>query len=195
MQVRHTLSDEVVELLRPTGAIREGHFVLTSGLHSSVYWEKFRILQNPNTTVKLCGLIAEHYWGQTPEIVAGPTMGGMILAFEVARQLGIRSIYAEKEDGGRAFRRDFEISPGARVLVVDDILTTGGSLRETIRAAEKVQGIVIGAGVLVDRSDKNRIGFGLPLFSCLRAPAVTYAPDQCPLCAAHVPLVRPGGAS
>jgi len=187
------LYDEAVELFRAAGAIKEGHFLLTSGLHSDVYWEKFRILQNPSITGKLCSLIADHYRGQTPDLVAGPTLGGMVLAFEVARQLGIGSIYAEKDDAGRAFRRDYEMSPGSRILIVDDILTTGGSLRETIAATDRLEGIVIGVGVLVDRSDRD-VTFDLPVFSCLRAPAVAYAPDECPLCARRVPLVRPGGA-
>jgi len=187
------LSDEAVELFRAAGAIKEGHFLLTSGLHSDVYWEKFRILQNPRITGRLCGLIAGHYRDQAPDLVAGPTLGGMVLAFEVARQLEVGSVYAEKDDLGRAFRRDFEISPGSRILIVDDILTTGGSLRETIAAADKLEGIVIGIGVLVDRSDKD-LAFDLPVFSCLRSPAIAYAPDECPLCAKRVPLIRPGGA-
>jgi orotate phosphoribosyltransferase len=188
------LSDEVLEIFKTAGAIKEGHFLLASGLHSPVYWEKFRILQHPHLTEKLCRLIAQHFKGQKIDIVAGPTTGGIILAFETARQLGTRSIFAEKEGEIRVFRRDFEIAPGERVLIVDDILTTGSSLRETISAVAKLGGIVIGIGVLVDRSEKN-LDFNLPFFSCLRAPTTVYSPQECPLCAAHIPLVKPGAPS
>jgi orotate phosphoribosyltransferase len=185
------LSDEVLELFKKAGAIKEGHFLLASGLHSPVYWEKFRILQYPHLTAKLCRLIAQHFKRQRIDMVAGPTTGGIILAFETARQLGTRGIFAEKEGGVRAFRRDFEIKPGERVLIVDDILTTGSSIRETMNAVDRLGGIIIGIGVLVDRSEKD-LDFGVPLFSCLRAPATVYSPQECPLCVAHIPLVKPG---
>ena len=190
----HNLSDGVLKIFKMAGAIKEGHFLLASGLHSPVYWEKFRILQQPHYTEKLCRLIAQHFKKQRIDVVAGPTTGGIILAFETARQLGVRSIFAEKEGEVRLFRRHFEIAPGEHILVVDDILTTGSSLRETISAVDKLGGIVVGIGVLVDRSEKDLV-FNLPLFSCLRAPTTTYSPEQCPLCAAHIPLVKPGAPS
>jgi orotate phosphoribosyltransferase len=192
--LRCNLSDKILDIFKTAGAIKEGHFLLASGLHSPVYWEKFRILQYPHLTEQLCRLIAQHFKGQKIDIVAGPTTGGIILAFETARQLGARSIFAEKEGKVRIFRRDFEIAPGEHVLIVDDILTTGSSLRETISAVDKLGGIVIGIGVLVDRSEKN-LDFGLPFFSCLCAPTTVYSPQECPLCAAHIPLVKPGAPS
>jgi orotate phosphoribosyltransferase len=185
------LSDEVLGIFRTAGAIKEGHFLLASGLHSPVYWEKFRILQYPHLTEKLCRLIAQHFEGQEIDVVAGPTTGGIILAFETARQLGTRGIFAEKEGGVRVFRRGFEIEPGQRVLIVDDILTTGSSIRETINAVDRLGGIIIGIGVLVDRSEKD-LDFNAPFFSCLRAPTTVYSPQECPLCVAHIPLVKPG---
>jgi len=188
------LSDEVLEIFKTAEAIKEGHFLLASGLHSPVYWEKFRILQYPHLTEKLCRLIAQHFRGQKIDAVAGPTTGGIVLAFETARQLGVRSIFAEKEGGVRVFRRDFEIAPREHILVVDDILTTGSSLRETINAIDKLGGIVIGIGVLVDRSEQN-LDFNPPFFSCLRAPTTVYSPQECPLCAARIPLVKPGAPS
>jgi orotate phosphoribosyltransferase len=103
----------------------------------------------------------------------------------------VRSIFAEKEGGVRVFRRDFEITPGEHVLIVDDILTTGSSLKETLNAVEKLGGTIVGIGVLVDRSEKN-LDFKLPLFSCLRAPTTIYSPQECPLCAARIPLIKPG---
>jgi orotate phosphoribosyltransferase len=188
------LSDEVLEIFKTAGAIKEGHFLLASGLHSPVYWEKFHILQHPHLTEQLCRLIAQHFKAQKIDVVAGPTTGGIILAFETARQLGARSIFAEKEGKVRVFRRGFEIASGEHVLIVDDILTTGSSLRETITAVDNLGGIVIGIGVLVDRSEGN-FNFNLPFFSCLRAPTIVYSPQECPLCAAHIPLVKPGALS
>jgi len=188
------LSEEVLEIFKAAGAVKEGHFLLASGLHSPVYWEKFRILQHPHLTEKLCRLIAQHFRGQRIDVVAGPTTGGIILAFEIARQLGVRGIFAEKEGELRVFRRDFEIIPGEHVLIVDDIMTQGGSLRETISAVDKLGGIVIGIGVLVDRSEEG-LDFNLPFFSCLRGPTTVYSPQECPLCAANIPLVKPGAPS
>jgi len=167
--------------------------LLTSGLHSPVYWEKFRVLQFPNYTEQLCQMIANHFRKQGIQIVAGPTTGGVILAHEVARQLGVRSMFAEKEGDERVFRRGFEINPGERVLIVDDILTTGGSIREVLAAVNKVGGKVIGIGVLVDRSEQEP-EFGVPLFSCHRTVTQTYKPEECPLCAAKIPLVKPGSS-
>ena len=185
------MSDEVLQIFKMTGAIKEGHFLLASGAHSSVYWEKFRLLQYPHYTEKLCRLIAEHFKGQEIELVAGPTTGGIILAFETARQLGVRGIFAEKEGEVRTFRRDFVIAPGEHILVVDDILTTGSSIKETMDAIDRLGGVIVGIGVLVDRGGKD-IDFGVPLFSCLYAPTVTYPAKECPLCAANIPLTRPG---
>lgn len=184
----------VEEIFRKSGAILEGHFLLTSGRHSPVYWEKFQVLQFPNYTQQLCRLIASHFRRQQIQVVAGPTIGGIILAFEVARQLGVRSIFAEKEaTGGRAFRRGFRLNHGERVLIVDDILTTGGSIREVMAAVTKQDGTIIGIGILVDRSEQ-KIALGVPLFSCHRAiPPPTYPPESCPLCLAQIPLVKPGG--
>ncbi|MBI4283112.1 MAG: orotate phosphoribosyltransferase [Chloroflexi bacterium] len=187
--------DNIEEIFEKSGAIMKGHFLLTSGRHSPVYWEKFQVLQFPNYTEQLCRMIVTHFLKERSQVVAGPTTGGIILAFEVAKQLGVRGIFAEKEgDAGRAFRRGFSINAGERVLVVDDILTTGGSIREVMTAVTSQDGIVVGVGVLVDRSER-RVDFGVPFFSCHRAPPPpTYAPENCPLCAARVPLVKPGGS-
>jgi len=184
--------NEVLNIFKDAGALLEGHFLLTSGLHSPVYWEKFRVLQFPESTSRLCELIAQHYRNQKIQVVAGPTTGGVILAFEIAKQLGIRSAFAEKDGTTRAFRRGFTIEPGERVLIVDDILTTGGSVIEVINAVKKLNGDIIGIGVLVDRSD-HKLDLGASLFSCLRSATKTYKPDECPLCSKGLPLVRLGG--
>ncbi len=185
--------ENIEEIFEKSGAILKGHFLLTSGLHSPIYWEKFQVLQFPNYTGQLCGMIAAHFKKQDIQIVAGPTTGGVILAFEVARQLGVRSIFAEKEGSERTFRRGFNINPGERVLVVDDILTTGGSIREVLAVVAKLGGKVIGIGVLVNRSEQD-IDFGVSLFSCHRSITPTYKPQDCPLCAAKIPLVKPGSS-
>lgn len=183
--------DNAEEIFEKSGAILKGHFLLASGLHSPVYWEKFRVLQFPKFTEQLCGMIASRFREHGVQIVAGPTTGGVILAHEVARQLGIQSIFAEKEGDERTFRRGFSIDPGATVLVVDDVLTTGGSVYEVIAAVKKIGGKVIGVGVLVDRS-QQKIDFGVPLFSCHRAETITYQPEECPLCTEKILLVKPG---
>jgi orotate phosphoribosyltransferase len=182
------------EMFRKSGAVLDGHFVLTSGRHSPVYWEKFKVMQYPQYVQQLCGMIADNYRKVPVDLVAGPTTAGIILAFEVARQLGVRAIYAEKADNKTfVFKRGAAISSGDRVLVVDDILTTGGSIREVIAAVTERQGIVTGIGVLVNRSEQT-FDFGAPLFGCHRAEAVSYSPEKCPLCAAKIPLVKPGGS-
>lgn len=187
------MAGETEEIFQKSGALLKGHFLLTSGLHSPVYWEKFRVLQSPVYTEKLCRMIVDHFRQQNVQVVAGPTTGGIILAFEVARQLGVRGIFAEKEGEERSFRRGFTINAGERVLIVDDILTTGSSIREVIDAVTKLNGDIIGIGVLVDRSEQA-LDFGFPLFSCHRSATVAYKPEECPLCAAKVPLIKPGSS-
>ncbi len=136
-------------------------------------------------------MIARHFMDQGVKLVAGPTTGGVILAYEVARQLGVRSIYAEKEGTARVFRRGFNISRGERTLVVDDVLTTGGSVYEVTNEVRRRGGEVVGIGVLVDRSTGG-VDFGVPLFSCYQTSAPNYRPEDCPLCATKVPLTEPG---
>ncbi|MCL5256452.1 MAG: orotate phosphoribosyltransferase [Chloroflexi bacterium] len=184
--------DEVMGILKATGAVKEGHFQLASGRHSGMYVEKFMVLQYPQYTELLCKGIAEHFQPQSIEVVAGPTTGGIILSYETARQLGTRGIFAEREEsGGRRFRRGFDIRPGERVLIVDDILTTGGSVREVVEAVERLQGTIVGIGVLVDRSN-GAVDFGYPLYPLLTLNIETWQPSECPLCRQGIPLVKPG---
>lgn len=188
------MTEKVEEIFRKAGAVLEGHFLLASGLHSPEYWEKFQVLQYPEYTEPLCRIIAEHFRGRDVQVVAGPTTGGIILAYEVARQLGVRGIFAEKGgQKGREFRRGFKIAPGERVLIVDDVFTRGGSIHDTIEAVNKYRGKIVGIGVLIDRSPE-KIDFGLPFFSCHRVEVTTYPPEACPLCARGIPLVRPGSS-
>lgn len=188
------MSREVEDIFRAAGAILEGHFELASGRHSATYWEKFRVLGYPHHTERLCRMIAQHFEGEGVQVVAGPALGGMIIAFEVARHLGVRSIYAEREGEGRAFRRGFAIDPGERALVVDDVLTTGASVLEVIKAVNRHGGEIAGVGVLVDRS-QGGIDLGVPFFSCHQVFIPTYAPEECPLCAQGIPLTKPGSVA
>jgi orotate phosphoribosyltransferase len=176
------------------GAFLRGHFVYTSGRHGADYLEKFRILEDPRATTTLAAMIVESFRRLAPELVAGPSTGGIILAYEVARQLGVDAVYVERGEGvSRVLRRGFEISPGARVLIVDDVVTTGGSLTETIACIRRSGGDVIGTGVLADRT-AGRTGTDVPFFACLTVDFPSYAPEACPLCAAGVPVAPPRGS-
>lgn len=177
------------------GAFLSGHFVYTSGRHGADYLEKFRILEDPAATVALGTMIAEHFRAARPELVAGPTTGGIILAYEVARQLGLKAVFAERgEAGGRVLRRGFEVAPGTRVLAVDDVVTTGGSLRETVACVEDAGGSVIGVGVLADRT-AGQAATTVPVFACLTLDFPSYPAESCPLCQAGVPVAPPRGGA
>ena len=196
-------------LFRASGAFREGHFLLKSGRHGDAYVEKFHVLSDPSATSELCGFWAAHVRdaaGKTMvDLAAGPTTGGVILAFETARQLGVRSIFAEEvhsADGSthREFRRGFHIEPGERVLLVDDILTTGGSLLAMLPAVEAMGGEIVECVVLVDRSGGRATltspatGRTYPLRSLWQLDLPTYEPgaETCPRCADGTPLYAPG---
>ncbi len=185
-------SADVERVFRESGALREGHFILASGRHSPMYLEKFQVLQHPLETERLCAAIASWVRLLAAETVAGPTTGGIILAHEVARQLGVRAIYAERRAGaGREFRRGFALRPGERVVVVDDIMTTGGSVQETIDAVRSAGGEVVGAAVLVDRSGGDA-RLDAPVEALWRLDIPTYAPAECPLCTKGIPATHPG---
>jgi len=188
-----TISTDVERVFRESGALREGHFILASGRHSPLYLEKFQVLQHPVETERLCAALASYARSLDIETVAGPTTGGIILAHEVARQLGVRAIYAERRANGtgREFRRGFGLRPGERVVVVDDIMTTGGSVQETIDAVRSAGGEVAGAAVLVDRSGGGA-RLDVPIEALWRLEIPTYAPAECPLCAKGVPATHPG---
>jgi orotate phosphoribosyltransferase len=184
------MSIQLEHELEARGALLRGHFQFASGRHGDRYVEKFRILQWPDVTSEMCRLIADQFRGRA-NLVAGPTTGGVILSYETARHLGLRSIIAERKGEGvdaREFKRGFEIGAGDRVLVVDDVLTTGGSIREVIAAVRARGADVTGVGVLVDRA-AGEVDFGVPLFACLTVDIASWAPAECPLCKQGVPLV------
>lgn len=183
----------VEKIFRDSGAVMDGHFLLTSGLHSPAYWEKFQVLQYPHYTEQLCQMIADNFRDSGVQLVTGPTVGGVIIAHEVGRLLGVRSIFAEREGDERVFRRGFKISPGEKTLIVDDVITTGSSLVEMVKAVNSHSGKIIGLGVLVDRSKEN-INLGIPFFSCLKVVVPSYKPEECPLCKQGLPIVKPGSS-
>lgn len=174
-------------LLRDAGALLEGHFQLTSGKHSPLYIEKFRLLERPPQTEALCRMIADWAKPLDVQLVAGPTTGGVIISYEVARMLGTRSIFAESEGEGRAFKRGFTIDPGQRVLIVDDVLSTGGSIRDVVDAVRRAGGEPAGVAVLVDRT-AGAADFGLPFFACLSLEVPAFDPAGCQQCREGVPL-------
>ena len=179
------------ELLESSGAILHGHFLLTSGRHSDVYFEKFRVLERPDVLSALCKEIAEHFADSGIEAVAGPTTGGIIIAFEVARQMGLPSLYVETEDGQKKLRRGAVVKPDAKILVVDDVLTTGLSIKETVATLEALGGDVRAVGVLIDRSPDG-LDLGKPMFASYRVTAKSYAPDNVPDWLALIPITKPG---
>lgn len=184
----------VLALLRDAGALKDGHFLLSSGRHGDQYIEKFDLLRRPAETEAVCRGIADRFRGQRIGTVVGPTTGGVILAFEIARQLGCGAAYAERASEGataREIRRGTTFAPGSRVLVVDDILTTGGSVRETLAALATHPVEVVAVAVLVDRSG-GRVELGVPIVPLVSLEIATWPPADCPLCARGVPLVKPG---
>jgi orotate phosphoribosyltransferase len=207
--IRHAIALRTEALFRSSGAFREGHFLLKSGRHGDAYVEKFQVLQDPAATSELCGFMAAHGRGGDGEAIvdlaAGPTTGGIILAFETARQLGVRSLFAEEvraDDGTlhRELRRGFRIEPGERVLLVDDILTTGGSLIAMLPAIEAMGGEIVECVVLVDRSGGRASvtspssGRVYPLRALWQLDLPTYEPGPatCPRCADGTALYAPG---
>ena len=188
---------DLLERLRSVGALKDGHFLLASGRHSGQYVEKFDLLRKPRETSAACAEIARRFETDRVDVVVGPTTGGILLAFEIARLLGVDAGYAERSvDGnpGREFRRGTTFRRGSRALVVDDILTTGGSIGETVAALGRLQVELVGIAVLVDRSG-GRVDFGPRLESLARLDIATWEPSDCPLCAVGEPVTKPGTTS
>jgi orotate phosphoribosyltransferase len=188
------MNEEVLQILKDTGALLEGHFILTSGLHSPHYIEKFRVLEQPSYTEKLCKMIAENYKKQNITVVIGPMTGGIILAYEVGKQLGARAIFTERIDGKMLLRRGFKLSPEDRVLVVEDIITTGGSIQEVIDIVKQHGAEIAGLSCLVDRSN-GKAKFDVPFKPLLKMDVVTYNPEECTLCKSGSTPVKPGGTN
>jgi orotate phosphoribosyltransferase len=182
---------EILEIFKKTGALLSGHFLLTSGLHSPAYFQCAKVLQYPKYAQQLCGQLAEGFGDRKIELVIAPAIGGIVVACEVGRALDVRTIFAEREAGRMTLRRGFEIFPGEKALVVEDVITTGGSVQEVIEAVEANGGEIVGVGCLVDRSG-GKARFSVPLDSLAQMEVVTYQPQQCPLCAKGIELAKPG---
>ena len=184
--------DELLDLFRRSGALLEGHFRLTSGLHSPGYLQCALVLQHPPQAEALGRAIAGRVQDLRPTVVLSPALGGVVIGHEAGRALGVRAIFCERQDGRLALRRGFTLDATDRVLVVEDVMTTGGSTRETIEVARAAGGQVVGTASIVDRSPSGSLQFDVPFVSLLRIDLPTYEQDQCPLCAQGVPVVKPG---
>jgi orotate phosphoribosyltransferase len=183
--------DDVLDLFRKSGALLEGHFKLTSGLHSDRYLQSALVLQHPEQASALGEALAARTRHLQPTAVLSPALGGIVIGQEVARALGVRALFAERQDGALTLRRGFTLTAADRVLVVEDVLTTGGSTRETVAVAESTGAHVVGAAAIIDRgSDPARLA--LPLQALVQLAVPTYQPDACPLCAEGKPVVKPG---
>ena len=181
-------------MFRRSGALLEGHFRLSSGLHSPGYLQCALVLQHPRDAETLGAALGAvvRAWGA--ETVLSPALGGIVIGQEVGRALGVRAIFAERAEGTLTLRRGFALDPGEKVLVVEDVVTTGGSTRETMDVARAAGAIVIGACAIVDRSGGKQ-GLDVPFHALLPMDVKTYQPDACPLCAQGVPVVKPGSRS
>jgi orotate phosphoribosyltransferase len=186
-----TIAEQVIQLLRDTGALLEGHFLLTSGLHSPRYVQCARVLQHPQHAEALGTWLAAPLHAQAIDVVISPALGGVIIAHEVARSLGVRAVFGERQDGVMTLRRGLEIRPAERVFVVEDVTTTGGSVREIIQLVQKHQGLVIGAGAILDRSG-GQVDVGVPLQALATLSVPTYQPQDCALCRQGSTAVKPG---
>ena len=184
-------SASVLDIFRHSGALLEGHFKLTSGLHSDRYLQSALVLQYPELAQALGTELAARTQHLQPTAVLSPALGGIVIGQEVARALGVRAMFAERQEGALTLRRGFTLSDLDRVLVVEDVLTTGGSTRETAGIAQAHGAQIVGAAVIIDRgADPARLN--LPLQSLVQLEVPTYQPETCPLCAQRVPVVKPG---
>jgi len=185
-------NDEILSLFRQSEALLDGHFILTSGAHSSQYFQCAKVLQHPNYAQILCGELARRFSGQKIHVVVAPAVGGIIVGHEVARSLNARCLFAEREGNRMSLRRGFELRRDENVLVVEDVVTTGGSVKEVLALVTSSNANVVGIGYLVDRSG-GRVDFGFPQSVLLQMDVVTYDPASCPLCqSGKLPAVKPG---
>jgi orotate phosphoribosyltransferase len=184
-------SNHLLSIFQQTEALLEGHFLLTSGLHSPRYLQCALVLQHPQHSEWIGQQIAEPFKQEQVTAVVAPAIGGIIVAHETARALGVRALFTERDNGLMTLRRGFSLKPGEHVLVVEDVVTTGGSTRETMEAVERAGGKVIGAGSVIDRSGGS-VDVGVRRVALLTLEVPTYQPDNCPLCVQGTPAIKPG---
>lgn len=185
-------NDAILKTFKKLGAVTSGHFILSSGNHSNTYVQCTRIMENPKVTNKLCKILAKHWENAGIDIVAGPAVGGIIMAYELARALKARDIYLERVDNKLTLRRGFAISPGEKVLIVEDVVTTGGSAQEVIQVVKECGAEVKGVASLVDRSGKTESVFPVEFHALLKVNPPIYPPSECPLCKQGIPANTPG---
>jgi orotate phosphoribosyltransferase len=184
--------EEIQSIFIKSQALLEGHFKLTSGLHSPQYFQCAKVLQYPEYLTQLCSAIAGYYRNKNIDVVISPAIGGIAVGLEVGRQLNSRTIFTERQDGVMQLRRGFEIKPGENILICEDVVTTGGSTQEVIDIVISSGGTVAGTSSIVDRSN-GKVKFEVPnQFSVLKMDVITYQPDACPLCNQNIPISKPG---
>jgi orotate phosphoribosyltransferase len=184
-------SEEILSIFKETGALLEGHFILTSGLHSGKYFQCAKVFQYPWHAEKLCEMMADHYKNENVDVVVSPAVGGIVVGQEVARHLGVRSIFTERVEGKMTLRRGFEISAGEKALIVEDVTTTGGSVKEVIETVKNQDAEVVAVAAVVDRSGGS-VQFGVPYFSLFQMQVVNHKPEECPMCKSGSQAVKPG---
>jgi orotate phosphoribosyltransferase len=184
-------SNEVLDIYKKTGALLTGHFLLSSGLHSEQYLQSALVLQQPDIATKLCAALADNFKNSGIEVVIAPALGGVFVSHETARALGVRALFAERVNGELTLRRGFTIKPAERALVVEDVITTGKSTKETIEVVKKAGGVVVAAGSLVDRSG-GKADIGVPCRSLVTLTVPAYTAEACPMCKAGSTPVKPG---
>lgn len=183
--------DQVLDIFRETKALLEGHYQLTSGLHSPQYFQCARVLQFPKYLHLFAGEIAKHFEYADIEVVISPAIGGIVVGTEVGRMMRARTLFSERKDGKMELRRGFELKPGERTLIVEDVVTTGGSVFEVVELVKQANAKLAGVGYIVDRSN-GKIQFDSKHFSVLQLDVVTYKPEECPLCKAGSQAIKPG---
>ena len=189
--VRRLTKKQIINIFKKTGAFQEGHFLLSSGLHSQCYCQCSQVLQYPKYTQLLCRELAKKFKGKRIDVVIGPAYGGIVVSYEVARYLGSRALFTERLDGKMVLRRNFSLKKDERTLIAEDVITTGGSVKEVINLVKSKGAKLVGIVALLDRSNQ-KINLGLPVNSLIKRKVTNYSKQNCPLCKNNIPLVKPG---
>lgn len=181
--------EQILDIFKEVGALMEGHFLLSSGKHSNRYVQCAKLLQYPDKAAKVLEIAVDKIKDLGIDVVVGPAMGGVVVSYEIGRQLGVRAIFTEREEGEMTLRRGFEIKKGEKVIIAEDVVTTGKSSLETIKVIEEHGGEVVGIASLVDRKSSN---LDYPIYSCIELDIESFEKDECPLCKEGVEIVKPG---